>query len=168
MKAGRWPGRVKDYGISETGAGDPQVFIQFTVAGPDGEENLTWFGSLKEKALDITLKALLAAGFTGKDVSELLDGPDGGAIPLEIECSLVVEDEVVQKKNESTGFYEDVINPDGSKKTRPKIKWVNKPGGGGVQRADAATAKAKLAKLGLAGKLAQVKTQNPDLVRDAF
>lgn len=151
MKAGRWPGRVKDYGISETQAGDPQVFIQFAVDGPEGEETMTWFGSLKEgKAQEITLKAVLAAGFQGKDVTELVDGTDGGAIPLETEVSLVVEDDTYEGK------------------TRQRIKWVNKPGSGGVQRADATSAKAKLAKLGLAGKMAQVKAQNPDLVRDAF
>lgn len=147
MQAGRHSAVVKDYGISETQGGDPQVFIKFDVAG----EDITWFGSLKEgKAQEISLKALLAAGFTGKDISELLDGPDGGAIPLGIEVSLVIED------HEYNG------------KKSLRVQWVNKPGGGGVQRADAATAKAKLAKLGLAGKLAQVKATNPDLMRDPF
>jgi hypothetical protein len=151
MDNGRYNGTVKDYGISETKAGDPQVFVAFDI---DGHGSLTWFGSLKEgKAQEITLKGLLAAGFTGKDVSELLDGPDGGAIPLGTEVSLVIENEEY---------------PAGSGTMNPRIRWVNKPGGGGVQRADAATAKAKLAKLGLAGKLAQVKAQNPDLMRDPF
>jgi hypothetical protein len=151
MKDGRYSAVVKDYGISETQAGDPQVFIAFDVAHGEGTETLTWFGSLKEgKAQEITLKGLLAAGFTGKDVSELADGPDGGALPLGIEVSLVIENEEYEGK------------------TRTRIRWVNKPGSGGVQRADATTAKAKLAKLGLAGKIAQVKAQNPDLVREPF
>jgi hypothetical protein len=151
MNDGRYSAVVKDYGISETKAGDAQVFIAFDVAHGEGTTALTWFGSLKEgKAQEITLKGLLAAGFTGKDVTDLIDGPDGGAIPLGTEVSLVIENEEYEGAN------------------RARIRWVNKPGGGGVQRADATTAKAKLAKLGLAGKLAQVKAQNPDLVREPF
>jgi len=151
MNDGRYSAVVKDYGISETKAGDAQVFIAFDVTHSEGVSPLTWFGSLKEgKAQEITLKGLLAAGFTGKDVTDLIDGPDGGAIPLGTEVSVVIESE------EYAGV------------TRQKIQWVNKPGGGGVQRADATSAKAKLLKLGLGGKLAQVKAQNPDLVREPF
>lgn len=151
MKDGRYSAAVKDYGISETKAGAAQVFIAFDVTHDDGTSSLTWFGSLNEgKAQEITLKGLLSAGFTGKDVTDLIDGPDGGAIPLGTEVSVVIESEEYDGK------------------TTPRIRWVNKPGGGGVQRADASTAKAKLAKLGLAGKLAQVRAQNPDLVREPF
>lgn len=144
-KPGTWRGTVKDYGIGETQAGDPQVFVQFSVEFPDGAADMTWYGSLKEgKAREITLNALLNLGFKGKDVTDLLDGPDGAAIPLGIDALLVVE------PNEYNG------------KTTMRINWVNRPGGGGaVKRADANTAKAKLLKLGLAGELARLKATTP-------
>lgn len=146
-KAGTWIGKVVDYGVTETKDGAPAVFVSFDVdMKDDGVNNMTWRGSLKEgKGREITLKALLALGFRGRDVSELIDGPDSNMIDVGREAKLVCENEEYEGK------------------TYCKIKWVNSMTGGpsGVQRADPAQAKAKLLKLGLAGDLAKLRTTMP-------
>lgn len=145
-KAGTWMGKVTDYGIGETKSGDPNVFIVFDVEmGDAGVKSMTWRGSLKEgKAREITFKALLAVGFKGSDPATLLDGPDSGAIDLGRVARLVCE----MDEYEGKPFC--------------KISWVNNPeGGAGVKRADAATAKAKMLKMNLAGDMARVRAANP-------
>ena len=145
-EVGRFPGKVTDYGIGETQAGDPQVFVTFDVEFSLGVQSMTWFGSLKEgKAREITLKALLALGMKG-GVEALLDGPDGAAIRVGIDASLVTSEHEYQ----------------GS--TSVRIDWVNAPGGGGVKRAEPTAAKAKLLKLNLNGDLAKLRQTEPTRV----
>jgi hypothetical protein len=154
-QSGTFKGYVQDYGIGETKAGDPQVFIVFGVNFPDGEKNMTWYGSLKEgKGREITIKALLAVGFEGNDVTRLIDGTNQAA-PLPIapgaEASLVIEEEERQ---------------DGNGKIH-KIKWVNRLGGGGnVKRADPVAAKAKLAALNISGDIAKARALQPSISND--
>lgn len=149
-KSGRFSAKVTDYGISETKAGDPQAFVTFEVAFPDGAASMTWYGSFKPKAQDITFKALQALGLNGK-VTDLSIGPDGGPIPVGTEASVVVEEEQRQD-GQGTWF---------------RIRWVNRAGGGAtVQRADVATAKAKLAKLNVDGAMAKFRAVNPDANAD--
>lgn len=145
--AGRHAAKVTDYGISETKAGDPQVFVTFDVTFPTGEARMTWYGSFKAgKAQEITFKALQELGLTGK-VTDLSLGPDGGALLLGTEASVVVEEENRQD-GQGTWF---------------RIRWVNRPGNqaGAVQRSDAGAAKAKLAALGVDGAMAKFKATNP-------
>jgi hypothetical protein len=144
-KSGDFIGVVKDYGIGETKAGDPQVVITFTVDfGDAGQHDMNWYGTLKEgKGRDITLKALLAVGFHG-EVAGLLD-PDGGAIAKGTQARLVIAEEARQDGNG----------------TVHRIKWVNSMsgGGGGIKRADPSAARAKLAKLNIEGDLAKLRAQ---------
>lgn len=144
--AGRHAAKITDYGISETKAGDPQVFVTFDVAFPTGEARMTWYGSFKPKAAEITFKALQAMGLTGK-VTDLSLGVDGGALLLGTEVSVVVEEE--QRRDGQGAWF--------------KIRWVNRPGGqaGAVQRSDAGTAKAKLAALNVDGAMAKFRATNP-------
>jgi hypothetical protein len=155
-KAGTYVGHATDYGISETKGGSPQVFVTFEMDMAGTPTTMTWQGSLNGGAVPHTLKALVVLGFLGKDVTDLLDGPDSGMLPLNKDVKLVVENQPYTKDGETTptDFY--------------KIAWVNsmQGGGGGVQRADASTAKAKLLKLGLAGTLAKVRLENPQPVDD--
>lgn len=148
---GRWPGKLLDYGIGETKAGEPQVELLFDVAFSTGAAKMAWRGSLKsDKAQEITFKALQALGFNGR-INDLIDGPEGGALTLGAETSLVVENE---RWKDDKGQMRDGY----------KIRWVNAPGGGNggqVKRADAATAKAKLLQLGVDGAWAKFKQLNP-------
>lgn len=150
-KSGRFSAKVTDYGISETKAGDPQAFVTFEVAFPDGAASMTWYGSFKPgKAQEITFKALQALGLNGK-VTDLSNGPEAGPIAVGTEASVVVEEEQRQD-GQGTWF---------------RIRWVNRAGGGSaVQRADAATAKAKLAKLNIEGAMAKFRATNPDVNAD--
>lgn len=144
IEIGRFNASAKDYGISETQGGKPQVFIQFRVEFPSGPEEMTWYGSLNEgTARDITLKALLAVGFVGNDLGKLLDGVDGGAIPVGAQASVV------------TG--ENVYNG----KTTIKINWVNAIGGGQAQHVDKGAGLAQLAKMNLSGDMARLRAMQP-------
>lgn len=144
-EVGRFKARVTDYGISETLGGDPQIFVVFDVDFSTGLTPMTWYGTLKEgKGRDITLKALLTLNMQGNDIGALLDGKDGGAIPLGSEASIVTAE------NEYNG------------KTSVRIAWVNSAdGGAAVQRVDKATGLAALAKLNLTGDLLRLRATSP-------
>ena len=148
-EAGTFPGFVQDYGISETRAGDPQVYISFEVHFPTkGKQPMTWYGNLKsDKSQEITFRALQAVGFKGSKIMDLLDGRDSDTISIGAEASLVVEEEPRQD-GQGTFF---------------KVRWVNRVGGGGgqVQRADANKAKAKLLALGVDGAWMKHRQLNP-------
>lgn len=103
INPGTYKAIVVSHAISETKAGEPQAAIVFSF-DDGGPKTITWFGSFREKARPITIKALLVCGLQGNN-------PAG---PLEIgrEVSIVVDDE--------TGN-------DG--KVRTKVKWVNQLGG---------------------------------------
>lgn len=119
IKAGRYSATVKEHGITETKAGLPQVAVRFEIPYEDGIRELTWFGSFKEKALPITIKALLACGLKGSNPADDLT--------IGQEVSLVIDIDTDEETN----------------KERNIIKWVNAPGGLG-KVLDAAEARAKL------------------------
>jgi len=147
IEIGRFNASVKDYGISESQGGHPQVFLKFDVHFTSGVEEMTWYGSLKEgPARDISLKALLAVGFEGNDLGKLLEGTDGGAIPVGTQAS------VVTGENEYNG-----------KKTI-RINWVNAIGGGQAQRVDKGAGLAMLAKMNLSGDMARLRAMQPAVV----
>jgi hypothetical protein len=64
---------LSDAELTETKAGMPQVHLSFIADDGAGEkEQFHWYGSLKEgKAQEITVKALLTAGFVGGDLEDL-------------------------------------------------------------------------------------------------
>ena len=134
---------LTDYGVSETKSGDLQVFMQFDVEGEDEDLNvfkkMTYFGSLKGAAMPFTLDALAAVGYKGKDMSDLVEGVDGGALKLGVAVSVAVGN------NEYNGTV-----------TR-KIAFVNAPGSS-VKHADPLTAKAKLRALGMDAELAKYRS----------
>ena len=125
--------KLIDYGIGETLAGEPNVQLKFDV---EGVGEMTYYGSLKGGAVPLTLDALLTCGYKGKDCTDIIDGPDGGALILGTEVNVAIGEE------EYNGA------------TKKKIKFVNAPGSA-VQRADPVTAKAKLRALGLEAELAK-------------
>lgn len=142
IQAGRFNGKVTDYGVSASSNDNPQVFVVFDVAFPDGEQSMTWYGSLNAgKAREITIKALLVLGFHSNSFDDLVDGKDSGAIVLGKEASLVIENEEYEGKS------------------RWKIQWVNSLNSG-PKRIESGSAKAKLAALNLDGDLAKIKAQS--------
>jgi hypothetical protein len=112
INEGTHQGRIIDYSITSTKAGDPQVTILFGIDPADGGHyELQWNGSLKEgKAREITFKALKACGLRGYDIEPLADGVTSGALDTDATVNLVVE-------------YE--TNPD-SGKQYPRIRWINR------------------------------------------
>lgn len=137
-----------DYGIGETLAGEPNVQLKFDV---EGVGEMTYYGSLKGGAVPFTLDCLLTCGYKGKDCTDIIDGPDGGALTLGTEVNVAIAEEEYN----------------GTKKK--KIKFVNAPGSA-IQRADPNTAKAKLRALGLEAELAKqrggIKTPAPKSLGD--
>ena len=125
--------KLIDYGIGETLAGEPNVQLKFDV---EGIGEMTYYGSLKGGAVPFTLDALLICGYKGKDCTDIIDGPDGGALALDTEVNVSIGEE------EYNGVK------------KQKIKFINAPGSA-VRRADPVTAKAKLRALGLEAELAK-------------
>jgi hypothetical protein len=106
MKEGTFVAKAVDHAISETRAGDPQVCVAFQFETDEGTQNLTWYGSLKEKALPYTADALIALGFLGTDLSLLSDSFNGNLLPNEVK--IVVANERVLDGN-----------------VYPRVKWIN-------------------------------------------
>lgn len=149
IQIGQHKGTVRDYAITETKAGDPQVAIEFDVQFNDVTTTpptpyvklLTWRGSLKEgKALEITLRALATLRMKGNDPAILAEGVASAAISFGQEAMLDIQEE------EYNGQF------------TKKIKWVNSVGGVG-KRITAAEAKVKLANRNLAGQMAALKAK---------
>lgn len=124
-----------DYGIGETLAGEPNVQLKFDI---EGVGEMTYYGSLKGGAVPFTLDALLNCGYKGKDCTDIINGPDSGALTIGVEVNVAIGEE------EYNGVK------------KKKIKFVNAPGNA-VQRADPVTAKAKLRALGLEAELAKAR-----------
>ena len=95
--------------FGNTKDGKPQVAINFEVLeGPDSGKYITWFGSFSEKAMEWTFKALAVCGAPrGKSLDELTVDDLGSLVEL------------------------DVAYETWEGKPSLKVKWVNRPGGGG-------------------------------------
>ena len=104
VKPGTYTAKVVSHPINDTKSGAPQVTITFSFDADGRAQTMTYFGSLKDGALEHTVKALLVCGLKGNN-------PAG---PLEIgrEVSIVVDE-----KKDLEG------------KLRTKISWVNALGG---------------------------------------
>lgn len=120
-KPGRYVGRLIDYGVLETKDGHPQILGVFDFTDSTGEQfQQAWFGSLKPKAKEFTLKALKALGFDelSHQYPDLALGVDGGPLDLNRRVSLTVED----NRNPQTG------------EVNSRISWVNSIGGALMDR----------------------------------
>lgn len=102
MKIGKYKVKVVSAGISPDKNMNPQPFMKFENA--EGE-TITWFGFISsDKAKEISVKALVAAGFQGNDWSDLSMGIkafDGREVMITV--------------------AEELYNG----KTYTKVKWVN-------------------------------------------
>lgn len=112
---GTYRGKVTDAGLAKAGNGNEQVALLCELGG-DGPEKglkLTYYGSFSERAIDITIKALRAAGWKGVDLTEIDRWSE--VVPEPPEVEFVIEPEE----------YEGV--------TRAKVKWINSVSGLGVK-----------------------------------
>jgi len=127
---GKYVAVITDYGVSASKAGDPMITVQFSF---DNGKSLFWNGSLKEKAQEITLKALLRMGLRDEErLADLADGLDSKLLDTTKQLEIDV----------GMDTYEG--------KTKPRINWVNDLGGGKFRNAmDKNNFKVKIAGLNL-------------------
>lgn len=135
IPAGTYAATVTGSALGRTSGGKEQIAVSLDVHVNDRESGqmypvqMTWYGFFTDAALQTTDKALAALGFdaTQRDISELGPEQPHESPIVGAECEVVVE---IERSDE----YGD----------RPKIRWLNRRGGGLVmkERMDAVSAKA--------------------------
>lgn len=105
LKPGTYEAIAINSGISATMKGTPQAFMEFEIRQDGENEYITWFGALTEKGAEISVKALVAAGFVGNDFADLEK-------PFEV---------VFGPRKVSIEVVEESFNG----KSVTKVKWVN-------------------------------------------
>ena len=112
IKAGKYLGRILDYGIGVTKEGNPQAVILFAFSDAmDNRHEMTWYGTLKEgRGREITIDALLVCGLRGNNLETLADGVQGHALDAGREVQLTIEYQKDQNGRE-----------------HPRVKWINLP-----------------------------------------
>lgn len=117
LTAGKFPAKLKTYGLEESRAGHPMVVAIFILKDEHGQDhNLTWRGSLKPgRASELTIDQLLILGLKGDDLTGLAQGAESGLLNTEKEVSVSVEIE------------------DYKGRLLPKIAWINRVSGEGFK-----------------------------------
>lgn len=116
---GKYRARAKNADFGFTLNGKEQVLVTFDLLDPDYDgETISWFGYFTDKTQERTMQALRYCGWQGDDVTNL-----DGISDQEVE--LVIEHETYEGK------------------TRAKVKWVNRLGGGVTMKAPMAEAQRK-------------------------
>jgi hypothetical protein len=125
IKAGNYTAKIIAYGTKKTLAGEGAIVIQFGFECEGEATSLSWQGSTKntgtgkKTALQITCETLETCGFdwgsatVAKNFAALEQGASSGMLDTDQEVSVKVEHEV---------------GTDGN--SYPRIRWVNKLGGG--------------------------------------
>lgn len=104
IQPGRYKAKAIDWKLGVTSNGNEQIGVLFQL---DDGQTLTWYGHFTEKTAERTLESLEHMGWDGVDITNPV-GLDANDVQL------VIEHEVSEK--------------DG--KTYPKVRWVNRLGGG--------------------------------------
>lgn len=108
LAPGYYRAMAVEWALGKTNGGAPQVAVRFETFEDDVPgESITWYGYFTEKTTERTLESLGYCGWTGDDITDLT-GVESN------EVQIVVEHET----------YEGKVNA--------KVKWVNRPGGGGI------------------------------------
>lgn len=111
---GVFQGTIKDYGVSETKSGNPQVFVKFGFEHEGAAKELTWYGSFVGGAKDITLKTLIYCGLAPQFFSQLVNLRNGVASNM-LDLNKVLNLDVQEEpKQDGSGM-------------RTVIQWVNDP-----------------------------------------
>ena len=140
FEVGRHQAKITDYGMKETNAGDPQIFI--SLKGMEKGDLITWFGSLKEgKAREITLKTLITCGFTGNSVANIAQGVSANCLDTKKELSIVVSENEYQGKKSM------------------RVDWINEPSAGIQNRLTQVEAIQKTQGYNLEGALIQLRRE---------
>lgn len=107
IQDGTYRARAVGAALGETKGGKEQVAVEFELLTDDltPGQRITWFGYFTEKTTARTIESLRICGWTGSDLTDL-EGIGAN------EVELVVENEEWEGK------------------TRAKVQWVNKAGGG--------------------------------------
>jgi hypothetical protein len=125
IKAGNYTAKIIAYGTKKTAAGEGAIVIQFGFDCEGESTSLSWQGSTKnvgmgkKTALQITCETLETCGFNwasasvARDFAALENGTASGMLDTDQEVSVKVEHEAGTDGN----MY-------------PRIRWVNKLGGG--------------------------------------
>lgn len=125
--AGKYRALCRSVQFALTAKEAEQVVIGFEFLDEAGQPNgfyMSYFGMLGDNSIDFTIDALRACGWTGDDLSELPALAESGGLATEV--SLVVVHETYQDK------------------TRAKVKFVNRAGGGGKLKLERALEPADL------------------------
>lgn len=108
MAQRRYLAKATEWALGETDKGNEQIAVNFDILTPDAEvSTIVWYGYFTDKTWERTVESLRHMGWTGTDLADV-NGLDAN------EVELVVEDETYEGK------------------TFPRVRWVNKPGGGGI------------------------------------
>lgn len=112
---GKFNGNITDYGVSESQAGNPQVFITFAFECEGAQKTMSWYGSFAGGAKDITLKTLIYCGLQPQHYNQLVNFKNGTMSNM-LDLSKVLELDIQEEPD-----YKDPT------KMRSKINWVNDP-----------------------------------------
>lgn len=100
--------RVASHVLGKSGTGTPHVAVMFE---DEHGDSLTWYGYLTDKALERTIASLEILGWDPVAHDGRIDSLNGTGILEGNPADIVVEMESYQNE------------------LRPKVKWVNRPGG---------------------------------------
>lgn len=112
---GTYRARARSWELGFTESGKEQIWIELEIVDEGSvvaTERISWYGYFTDKTFDSTIRALRTMGWTGFDLSDL-QGLDAN------EVEIVVEHEEY---------------PAGSGKLYPRVRWVNRPGAGGMKK----------------------------------
>jgi hypothetical protein len=108
---GTYIARAEAQGIQfgKSNSGNPQVIVPFVVVeGPHLGSRITWFGTITPKTAKRIAESLRYCGLRGEDIADVVNQD----LPNKVQ--LVVENSEYQGK------------------TRPRVQWINRIGGGGA------------------------------------
>jgi hypothetical protein len=112
---GKYRARAVESGLGKASTGTEQVAVKFQLL--DENLSIVWYGYFSDKTYERTVESLRSCGWKGSDPTELDNFATSGLGAEEVE--LVIEQETS-------------IDQSGGQGTRARVRWVNKPGAGGI------------------------------------
>jgi hypothetical protein len=112
VEPGTHTARATQWEFALTKGGAEQIIVQFEVMdGPSQGQCINWYGHFTDKTTNRTLEALRYCGWKSNDIDKL-DGMGDYLVQIVVELEL-------QEEGKNAG------------KEFPKVRWVNRLGGGG-------------------------------------
>jgi hypothetical protein len=116
---GRHSVKVAAHMLGRSGTGTHHVAVLFE---DEAGDRITWYGYLSDKAIERTVASLQVLGWDPAEHGGRIDSLNGTDLLVDADAEIVVENEEYEGK------------------VRPKVKWVNAPGGGMGEAMDAVDA----------------------------